>query len=176
MKIIEDAIKNGELHLFLIGKGDYKCHGRSDYPDPTDFLACWEEEIIPYFNKNNAIESAMEFYNAIKKLFNYTDDVDLGLYSIATHVFLYHSFESENKLQFKLDWLSIAKELQSAIELNKKNSLWIHVGQVQSGIAVKDYTNLLTAFLQKCWFTRRNVSPSRSKIPKLHLCTITKQL
>lgn len=120
MKIIEDAIKNGELHLFLIGKGDYKCHGRSDYSDPTDFLACWEKQIIPYFNKNNAIESAMEFYNAIKKLFNYTDDVDLGLYSIATHVFLYHSFESENKLQFKLDWLSIAKELQSAIELNKK--------------------------------------------------------
>lgn len=120
MKTIEDAIKNGELHLFLVGDGVYKCHGRSDYPDPTDFLACWEEEIIPYFNKNNAIESAMEFYNAIKKLFNYTDDVDLGLYSIATHVFLYHSFESENKLQFKLDWLSIAKELQSAIELNKK--------------------------------------------------------
>lgn len=120
MKMIEDAIEKGELHLFLMGEGGYKCHGRSDYPDPTDYLACWEKEIIPYFNKNNSIESIMRLYNSITMLFDYTKDINLGLYSIAKHIFWYYYFEKEEKFQFKLDWESIAEKLKLAVEINKE--------------------------------------------------------
>ena len=120
MNMIEDVIKKGDLHLFLVGDGVYKCHGRSDYPDPTDFLACWEEEIIPYFNKNNSIESVMVLYDAIIMLFNYTKDVNLGLYSIASHIEWDYYFEKENLIRFSLDWKSIAQKLELAAEINKE--------------------------------------------------------
>jgi len=120
MKMIEEAIKKGELHLFLIGKGEYKCHGRSDYPDPTDYLACWEKEIIPYFNENNSIESVLRLYNSIIMLFDYANDINLGLYSIAAHIEWCNYFEKGKKIQFSLDWKSIAEKLKLAVEINKE--------------------------------------------------------
>ena len=118
--MIEDAIKKGELHLFLIGKDDYICQGRSDYPDPTDYLACWEKEIIPYFNSNNSIESVMGLYNSLIMLFDYVKDINLGLYSIAKHIFWYYYFEKEEKVRFLLDWKTIAEKLKLAVEINKE--------------------------------------------------------
>lgn len=121
MKTIKEAIENEELYLFLIGEGEYQCRGRSDYPNPTDFLACWEKEIIPYFNYNNSLESVRVLYDAIIMLFDYQKDINLGLYSISSHTFWCYYFENEKMLQFYLDWKNIAEKLKFAVEINKES-------------------------------------------------------
>ena len=151
--MIEIAIEKGELHLFLMGEGGYKCHGRSDYPEPTDYLACWEKEIIPYFNENNSIESVLRLYNSIIMLFDYANDINLGLYSISRHIFLCYYFEKEEKIQFHLDWKTIAEKLKLAVEINKERLIadirWAGVDWNSSQGLYEPICRVLTRLLPK---------------------------
>lgn len=121
MKMIEIAIEKGELHLFLMGEGGYKCHGRSDYPEPTDYLCCWEEEIIPYFNIYNNGKMSENLNNSILMLFNYTKDVNLGIYSAVRHVFLYHYFKKNGKIKFNIDEDTLLGKLQEIVKKDREH-------------------------------------------------------
>ena len=54
-------------------------------------------------------------------LFDYANDINLGLYSIAAHIEWCNYFEKGKKIQFSLDWKSIAEKLKLAVEINKES-------------------------------------------------------
>lgn len=102
MDKLQKAIANNELPMFLIGKNGYKCSGRSDLNEPTDYLFCWENEIIP-FSQSNPEDFKTVFINSLLELLVYENDKILGIYSVANHIFWCSYFIAKGKIKFVID-------------------------------------------------------------------------
>lgn len=120
MDKIQKAIVKDELPAFLIGKIEYKCSGRSDFDEPTDYLFCWESEIIP-FTQSNPEKFKTVFLDALHKLLLYENDKILGIYSVAKHVFWCSYFIEKGKIKLDIDLKDITTQLAQIVKREKDN-------------------------------------------------------
>lgn len=120
MNQVEEAILRNELPMFLIGSGLYKCMGRSDQDEPTDYLYCWESEIIPFL-ESKPHEFYDKFLASLCKLLIYEKDVILGIYSVANHIFWCLYFIDKGVIKGDVCFDDVINRLFQSIELNKSN-------------------------------------------------------
>ncbi len=120
MKKIQTAIDRNELPLFLKGVNDYKVIGRSDMNEPNDYLACWEQEIIPYSKTNSEI-LAKTIPSALAILLNDKSDIDCNIYTVVNHIFWYYYFKNKQTISFEISLNEISRQLKETLLSNKQN-------------------------------------------------------
>jgi hypothetical protein len=71
-----------EMHLLLMGEGDYYLRGRDDMGDPQDHIALWDKVLIPYtVMPFNGRKLGKGLRRAVEQLLTYREDRAKALYS-----------------------------------------------------------------------------------------------
>lgn len=129
MKIIKEAIEKNELSSFLCGNLNYKLQGREDNSEPTDFLYCWESEIIPYSKENLSLGSDLD--NAMMELLENNESFIIGIYTVVNTIFWYYYFKKKGSISFELELIKLRDKLISVLSENKgklqSTKLWAGV-------------------------------------------------
>jgi hypothetical protein len=147
MEKIIKAIQQNELPLFFLGKGEYKVQGRSDLPEPNDYLWCWESEIIPFLNGRI---HKINFDLIFAEILNQEEDIILAIYAVMSNLSLYYYFKEKCEINMEITFSLTEKLLQklllenkdklmqdkrwAGVEWNSSNGLWEPLQRVAKSI------------------------------------------
>jgi len=125
MEIIAESLRNKELPNFLIGLGKYKRVPPLDYGNEPNFYAYWwRNEIEPFINSENREYFAANFPQALIELLNYSKDINLGIYTLFSHlVQYYYSLNINKRITLELDLKPIIPLIKETLKIHKKNLL-----------------------------------------------------
>lgn len=123
MKKFLASVKENEVHLFLLGEGQYHRDVlRDSFEEPTNYLHQWKNEIEPILNSDDSKNFVNELLRALKELTNYAPDVNLGLYTIFRHLVIYFYFLNISKtITEKLDLSELIALLRESVKKNKES-------------------------------------------------------
>lgn len=129
MNLVENALKNGELHKLLSGQNGYFIEDK-DFPnEPTDYYIVWQQHILPYIvnNPNEIPTFNREINQALNLLLNQRSDENLGIYSFFSNMTIFYMFNMKQKISginMSFDTAKICKVLSLQKEELIKNKKW----------------------------------------------------
>ena len=122
MALLSRAIKRDEMHLLLMGVGDYRVKGLDDMEDPQDRIALWNHYITPYQLipfRGNRLGTAIR--RGLDQLLEYEPDKGLALYSLSGTLIDYYYRKKEKRICFKLPIEGLNSSIAKTLLEQKEN-------------------------------------------------------
>jgi hypothetical protein len=117
-------LTQNKLTEFLVGEGEFYKESPGEYfgDQPNFYTYWWKNEVEPFLNGEDREQLSRELIQSFLKLTNYSKDINLGIYTLLSHLVQYYYSLNEDKTIFiKLNIDEIVPSLKQAISANRQN-------------------------------------------------------
>jgi hypothetical protein len=124
MEILTRMLTQNKLTEFLVGEGEFYKESPGEYfgDQPNFYTYWWKNEVEPFLNGEDREQLSRELIQSFLKLTNYSKDINLGIYTLLSHLVQYYYSLNEDKTIFiKLNIDEIVPSLKQAISANRQN-------------------------------------------------------
>jgi len=124
MEILARMLSQNKLTEFLVGEGEFYKESPGEYfgDQPNFYTYWWRNEIEPFLNSENRERLSRELIQSFLILTNYSKDINLGIYTLLSHLVQYcYSLNADKTIFIKLNIDEIVPSLKQAISANRQN-------------------------------------------------------